>query len=151
MNRVLSGSIVVMAGLVTIVIVGKRADLQCHRIESTQINCQLTSSGLLGTNSISLPAGELRGADIEESQDSEGTTYRVVLLTHSGKLPFTDIYSSGLQGKREIADQINGFVSNPAPTSLSVQQDYRWFAYPFGAIFILAGSAIAVGRESKRL
>ena len=151
MNKVLFGSIFVVAGLGAIVIFGKRADLQCHRTESTQINCQLTSSSLLGTNNNSLPAGGLRGAEVEESRGSKGTTYRVAILTTSGTVPFTDVYSSDWQGKRQMADQINGFVSNPVLTALSVQQDDRWFAYQFGGIFILAGSAIALSRESKRL
>jgi hypothetical protein len=79
------------------------------------------------------------------NKDSDGDTYRVVLLTNSREVPFTSVWSSSAGGKQKNADRINAFIGNPGEISLRVQQDDRWFAYPFGGIFALVGGGLVLG------
>jgi hypothetical protein len=138
-ERAFFGGVFVVSGLVVIIFFGKVATLRCQRIEPTQGSCQLMRSGLLGSDEIKIPLNQLQSAKVDVNKDSDGDTYRIVLLTDGGKVPFTSIWSSGEEGKQEKADEINAFIGNPDKTSLRVQQDFRWFAYPFGGIFILFG------------
>ena len=78
---------------------------------------------------LSIPMGELQRAEVEVNEDSDGDTYRVVLITENGRIPLSEVYSSGERGKRARANQINAFLSNPEQMSLRIQQDHRWFAY----------------------
>jgi hypothetical protein len=131
-----------LAGLAVILFFGKVATLQCTRLEPKQVRCEYIVSGLLTKKSIQIPVGELQGADVEVNQDSDGNTYRITLLTQNqGRVPFTDSFSSGRE-KYSKANQIKAFVNDPEQMSLQVNQDDRWFAYPFGSIFAIAGGSI---------
>ena len=121
--------------------------LQCDRTESVQVVCQLTSSGVLGQYSTTISPGDLQSAQLEESNDSEGTYYRVVLVTKNGKILLSDISISigGLPlGKREIVDRINAFIGNSQQKSLSVQQNDTWFVYPIGASLVAIATYAAL-------
>lgn len=126
------------AGLALMIVFGKVATLNCDRLESTQITCELTRSGLLSRNVKSI--GKLKGAELEVGGDTDSDpTYRVVLIADNGKIPLNDIYSSSGSSGENVA-RINAFVNNIGETKLKIKQDYRWFAYPFGGIFMLAGT-----------
>ncbi len=136
-----------LAGLVVILFLGKLTQLECNRLEPTQVACQLTASGILNTRTTNIPVGELQGAEIETSQDSDGDiTYRVALITRQGRLPLTDSYSAGLgTNHQQNTNQINTFLSRADQENLVIQQDDRWFAFIFGGIFMLVGSGIIAG------
>lgn len=142
---VLFGSVFVVAGLAAMVFFGELATLTCQRLEPTQGSCQFVRSGLLGSDETTIPLNQLQSAKVDVNESSKGDTYRVVLLTDGGKVPFTSAWSSGAVEKQKNADGINAFIGNPGKTSLRVQQDDRWFAYPFGGIFILLGSGVVLG------
>lgn len=82
---------------------------------------------------------QLYGAEVETSTSSDTDTYRVALLTSDGKIPFPVIYSSGYETKQTTASRIDVFVLNPGEAFLAIHDDSRWFAYPFGALFVAAG------------
>lgn len=145
MGTVLFGSIFVVGGLAAMVVFGELATLTCHRVEPTQGSCQFVHSSLLGSDETTIPLNQLQSAKVDVNESHKGDTYRVVLLTDSGKVPFTTAWSSGAVEKQKNADQINAFIGNPGKASLRVQQDDRWFAYPFGGIFILAGAGVVLG------
>jgi hypothetical protein len=145
MGTVLFGSVFVVSGLVAMVVFGELATLTCQRVEPTQGSCQFVHSGLLGSDETTIPLNQLQSAKVDVNEGNRGNTYRVVLLTNGGKVPFTSVWSSGAEGKQKNADRINAFIGNPGKTSLRVQQDDRWFAYPFGGIFILAGGGVVLG------
>lgn len=124
------------------IFLGQLTTLLCQRLEPTQVACELTSSSLLGERMLSIPTGELQSAEVEVNEDSDGDTYRVVLVTKNSRIPLSDVYSSGERGKRTRANQINAFISNPEQMSLRIQQDHRWFAYSLGGIFAVVGGGI---------
>jgi hypothetical protein len=140
-----------LAGLPIIIFFGKLTTLKCARLEATQVACELTTSSLLGGHITPIPTGQLRGAEVEVNESSDGDTYRVALLTKNNSIPLSSVYSSGEEGKREKADQINAFIRNPGETSLIIQQDDRWFAYPFGGIFTLVGGGIILSSLMLKL
>ncbi len=98
------------------------------------------ASGLLGSKSKEIPLNILQGAKVEENNDGDGSnTYRVVILTSSGEVPFTSNSSSGESEKQAIASHIKNFIKNPAIASLTEKQDDRFSMYLFGGIFVTAG------------
>jgi hypothetical protein len=127
----------VLAALAIIIFYGRRITFTCQRVEPTQGNCQLMSFGLLGSNEITIPLNQLQGAKVDESSD--GDTYRVVLLTNDGDVPFTPICSSGAGEKQKNVNLINAFIGNTEKTFLRVQQDDRLSAYFLGGIFLIGG------------
>ena len=138
-------SVFVVAGLAVIIIFEELSTLTCQRVQPTQGSCQFVHSGLLGSDETTIPLNQLQSAKVDVYENHKGDTYRVVLLTDGGKVPFTSAWSSGAEEKQKNTDRINGFIGNPEKTSLLVQQDDRWFAYPFGGIFILAGGGVMLG------
>ena len=146
---VLFGTPFFIAGLFVIAKIGKLATLTCDRTASTVLECQLSTTGLLDTQTTAI--AQLLGAEVQTSESSDGDTYRLLLKTERGEVPLTEVYSSGRRGKSRKAALINAFVSNPSQTSLTIQQDDRWFAYPFGGIFVLAGGGIIIGSLSMDL
>ncbi len=141
----LFGTPFLLTGLAVMLFFGRLTSLKCQRVEPTQGSCQLVNSGLLGSDETTIPLNQLQGAKVDVNQDSDGDTYRVVLLTDGGEVPFTWVWSSGTGGKQKNADRINAFISNPGEISLRVQQDDRWFAYPFGGLFALVGAGLVFG------
>jgi hypothetical protein len=132
------GVVFASVGLFLLVTLGKVTTLTCTRTEPT--NCQLVASGLLGSQSKQIPLNTLQGAKVEESSDSDGSTYRVIILTSSADVPFTSYLSSGEGDKQVIASHIEDFVKNPQMTSLKQEQDDRLWIYLIGGSFVIAGS-----------
>lgn len=119
---------------------GRATTLTCKRVEPTQGRCELAEASLLGSQFREISLNQLYGAEVETSTSSDDSdTYRVALLTSDGKIPFPVIYSSGYETKQTTASRIDAFVLNPGEASLAIQDDSRWFAYPFGALFVAAG------------
>ncbi len=133
-----------ISGIAVIVGFGKVNTVRCDRVEPTQINCQLTSSGLLGETQKRV--FHLRGADIENNDD----TYRVVLLADQ-KLPLTDYYTSDYLAKQTQVRKIQTFINDPNQTLFTVSDDGRWFAYSFGGIFTLVGLGLFVGSLTTKI
>jgi hypothetical protein len=143
--QILAGSFFVVAGLVPIIIFSELATLTCQRVQPTQGSCRFVRSRLLGSGETTIPLNQLQSAKVDVTRGTKGgSTYRVVLLTDGDKIPFTLAFSSDAEEKQENADRINAFIANPGKISLRVQQDDRWFAYPFG-IFILVGGLVMLG------
>ncbi|MDD1428888.1 DUF4564 domain-containing protein [Dolichospermum sp. ST_sed9] len=83
----------------------------------------------------------LRGATVEESEDDDGISYRVIILTTGDKVPFTYYYSnSGFDDKQAIASHIEEFVKNPQITSLKEEQnDQSFFDFFWWCIIVAVG------------
>ncbi|MEN9252904.1 MAG: hypothetical protein Q6K99_05745 [Thermostichales cyanobacterium BF4_bins_65] len=72
---------------------------------------------------------------MEASEDDEGdSTYRIVLLTDSGRVPLTEYYSSGLQKHRVLKDKVDQFINSNQP-HLDISQDDRWMGVLIGGSF----------------
>ncbi len=151
----LFGGLFAAVGLIAITRFGQVTTLTCERVEPTLGSCQLISEGLLGSSSRQIPLPTLKGASVEtKTSQSTGSsrlnrtgvtyTYRVILLTESGQIPFTSYSSSGKASKSSIASKINAFVKNPNQRLLTVKQDERWGVYLFGGILVAVGGLIVV-------
>lgn len=141
-NR-LSGIPIILAGLLILVLNVELGVLECNRLDSMQITCELTSSNLLGKESQIIAAGQLKGAKVQTKRRN----HRVLLLTEGKAIPLIKSYTIGIQGKRNQANQINDFIHNSEPKSLTIKQDSRWFGYSFGLIFILSGIWMLLGSD----
>jgi hypothetical protein len=108
-------------GLIFLLFMAQRTDLDCRRVEPNLMNCQVKTSLLgltpIGTQDIS----GLIDAEVAENCDSDGCTYRVELHTTRGKMPLTSYYSSGEESKRALADKINRFVQEGSTESISLR------------------------------
>jgi len=133
-----------VAGVFIILYMGKINILECQRRLSEEISCVLSRKGLLGEEIINLKKGQLQQAKLGINRSDNSNTYRVNLITKKGITPLTEVYSSGLKGKRNHIDQINRFINNPSNSSLIIIQDERWFAYPFGGVFVLVGAGLMI-------
>ncbi|MEH2276174.1 MAG: hypothetical protein V7K40_15645 [Nostoc sp.] len=133
------GGILAAAGFSVIAIFAQVTTFTCTRIEPT--NCKLVTSGLLASKPKEFSLNMLQGAKVEESSnDSHGnSTYRVVILTSNGEVPFTSYFDSDHSKKETIVSHITNFISNPKITSLTEKQDDRLWMYLIGGIFVSGG------------
>jgi hypothetical protein len=63
---------------------------------------------------------EVTAVDVEQSRDSDGSTYRVAIRTTSGEsIPFHSYYTSGVASKERQAKKLRDFLALPDPTDAS--------------------------------
>lgn len=141
----LMGGVFTTVGLAVGLTLGGETTLECDRtLPSAQ--CQITSSSWIETHTQTLPVNQMLGAEVESSHSSDGGyTYRVVMLTQEGRVPLTDVYSSGMTHYSDQAKQINQFLQNPDQPHLRLRQDNRWWGLLFLVAFGGGGLAILFG------
>ena len=130
------------AGIFIILNMGKIYTLQCQKELSEEISCVLSRNSLISKETINLEKGQLQKAELGISPSDNSNSYRVNLITMEGVIPLAELYSSGVQSKRDNVNRINNFIKNPSTDSLMISQNDRWFAYPFGAVFALSGMGL---------
>ncbi|MEH2397304.1 hypothetical protein [Nostoc sp.] len=140
------GGLFAAAGFSVVAIFAQLTTFTCTRIEPT--NCKLVTSGLLASKPKEFSLNMLQGAKVEESSnDSYGnSTYRVVILTSNGEVPFTSYFNSDDSKKETIVSHITNFISNPKITSLTEKQDDRLWMYLIGGIFVTGGLITLLAR-----
>jgi hypothetical protein len=139
----LSSSTLQVAGICAGAFFGQTSILECQRLESNQVDCQLYGE-LLGFPLSNREIGHVEQAWVDVSTDSDGDdTYRVVLSGPHADLPLTAFYSGSYRSKEETAGRINAFLTDPSQTSLQVEQSERW-VFILSACFMLIGM-LAVG------
>lgn len=140
----------------------------CSRIESVQEHCELTSKQLLDTTTQTILLADIQEATVDSQfslrnsysrrnsdsrrighsrQDSysEGIyTYRVVFVPTQGEIPFTDYWTSDLDEKQAIANQVNTYLQDRNQSTLLVEQDDRLLSYSLGGLLTSIG-LIAIG------
>lgn len=129
---------------IVVIFMGGKTTLNCQKIDNNQNICQLTKASLYQTKVETLPGSIIR-ARVDVNEDSDGDTYRVILITSNQEIPLTNMYSSGSKNKRVNKNKINNFLQNSSQKSLTVTQDDRFFLYPFGSIFFLVGGGVILG------
>ncbi|HIK18625.1 MAG TPA: hypothetical protein IGS53_25555 [Leptolyngbyaceae cyanobacterium M33_DOE_097] len=140
---VLFGLPFLVGGIIAALTIGQRSLLTCDRLEPKQVECELKTNSFLAERTMRIPVGHLQGAEVEVNDGDDGDTYRVALITQGGRVPLTEVYSAGIGfNHRGKVEQINAFLQNPEQMTLTVQEDYRWFAYLFGGIFVIVGGVI---------
>lgn len=133
----------VVAGVCLILFLGEHSVLACSRPDPSQTICQLTNSTLVSQQVT--PISQLQSAEITESTSKSrkrrdrSKTYRIVLITSSGRIPFTRAYSSDPDPKERNLAQINAFLSTPSQSSLKIEQDDRGLMILIGSVFIIVG------------
>jgi len=139
---VLYGLAFTACGCLFSLIFGQAATLTCTRVEPSQIECVRESKwlGWLPVSSASLQ--HVQGAEVAQSCDDEGCTYRVELSTAEGTVPLTSYYSSGSQSKQETADRVNAFLKDLRESSLTVKSDAGLLAFVLPLVFVLVGPLI---------
>lgn len=137
----------------TLYIVGARLNtLNCVRASSVEITCELTSLGVLGKHKTVISSGQLKSAELESDQEAVGDTGQLILITQNDRIFFPNFSSSTFlfsnkRSQQEKVNQINTFISNPAQTSLMIQQDVRgqlWFGVPLFTIGLLSISKTVI-------
>ena len=122
-----------LMGLMAVLSFGKLNTLNCNRIEPSQVTCELTSESLI-SKSIS-KIDRLQGTEIQEKRDSDGDTYRIIVLTsESRRLSLPRSYNSN-----NTISKIDAFLNNREQLSLRIQRDNRSSQYILGSIFMLFG------------
>jgi hypothetical protein len=110
--------------------------LECQRTKPTQINCQRTITGILGTEITVIP-GQVTGASVITASG-----VGVVLSTSKGSMQLTQQRQFVRDTQREIASNINAFIRDTPQSNFKIQQDDRWQGWLTGANFFLPGMAI---------
>jgi hypothetical protein len=143
-SATLYGLVFTACGCVLSLIFGQAAILTCNRIEPSQIECVRQTKWLrwVPVGEQSIP--ELRGAEVGQSCDEDGCTYRVELNTAEGLIPLTTYFSSGAGPKQEATERINAFLQNPQGSSLTVRSDAGLLAFILPFAFVLVGPLIAM-------
>jgi len=129
---------IVVAGAM-LLIFGKKVTLNCNRSLPPAGSCTLETTSFIDRRNMDFSLGELQQAVIDVSASSDGDTYRVVLVTAHGEIPFTDYFSSGYSGKQELADEINNYLRSTSQQSLSVKSDDRLIMSILAGVFGGAG------------
>lgn len=122
--------------------------LDCQRQTFDQGQCQVkTLQGPLEweRNVHTFTLRQFRGAELESqySRSNAGRIYRVVLRTEQEAIPLTSHFDSSVAEKNALANQINGFLSDPNQKTLSIQQGDRRSSYFMGGMFV--GVSLLVG------
>jgi hypothetical protein len=119
--------------------------LSCQQIESKQGNWKLTESSLSGSKTQEISLDNLVGGKVTTGRKGSS---RVVLLTKSGEIPFTN-YDTRWGDQNYIAKEINNFVENADRKLLNVSQDDRWFLWTLGSICVVTGVLEYVWKREK--
>ncbi len=139
-KSILFGLIFMVMGIVFMFIFGQTTDLTCSKTDTGTTKCT-TEVKFLGL--ISLSTNEFQDvyrAEVEESCDDEGCSYRVVLTTTDGERPLTSFYSSGWAGKDKMAGQINTFIgSNLNRGTLFIREQSGMWASLLAMVFLFVG------------
>ena len=139
-KSLLFGLVFMVMGLVFMFIFGQVTDLTCAKTPEGKTECT-TEVKFLGV--FTLSSNNFRDvyrADVEESCDDEGCSYRVVLTTIEGQQPLTSYYMSNWSGREKIAARINGYVGTASSREpLALQENSGLWASLFSLIFVLVG------------
>lgn len=132
-----AGGIFVGLGLL-LISSGKLTTLTCNRVGSTLDQCQLVSSGILGSLMQETRHIELQGAKVEANPMDDDAS-RVILLTKSGEILFTSSTIDNDIKSIATASDINDFVKQVKKASLTIHNDERWHYVQMGGFIISFG------------
>ncbi|MFZ6029282.1 MAG: hypothetical protein ACOYYS_16340 [Chloroflexota bacterium] len=101
--------------------------IHCERLEPKQITCTLNEKLFDAIPVRQRTIENVQGAEVETYSDSDGDTYKVVLLTTGGRIPLTPYSSSGYDDKAAVVAQVNQFVGAGRQDVLDIQQPVTWW------------------------
>lgn len=139
-KSIIIGLVFMVLGIFFMFIFGQVTDLTCVKTESGKTECTKVVNFLGVIPLSSRGFRDVYRAEVEESCDDEGCSYRVNLITIDGERPLTSYYTSGWASKEEIAGQINTFIgSNLNRGALSIQDKSGLWASLLSLVFLLVG------------
>jgi hypothetical protein len=127
-----------LTGLGLAVATAKIVTLECQRSDSTQITCQRTVTGILGTTTDKIP-GQLQTATVVKAG---GTG--VVLGTTTGKVELAPYHVFVTNKHQETADRLNNFLKDHQQANVRVEQDDRLGNSLFFGNFLLGSLGIGI-------
>ena len=125
---------------------GRQKILKCTRIDSALVECQLTSSGIIGSQTTKL--SEVKEAEIVVRKSATNRdrqrrdVYSVVLVTNDRRILVSGTSTSNYDQKKADVRRINSFLNNPQQFVLKMQSDSRWLGLIVGSILASVGLAI---------
>lgn len=119
-------------GLILLLVLGRLTSLRCDRFGLSLASCTVETLGIGLEKQKTLLLKHVYRADID-------SLYRIVLRTDQGDIPLTYPYTALNWEQKAVVSQINNFLGNPIALNLSMSQDGRAFAYPFGIILLGGG------------
>lgn len=106
----------------------------CHKIEDRSNICHLELSGIMGSETTLIPLEDLRRSTVEKHSDSEGTTYKFILITKDRRFRLDrDLLNQHgrVKQKREKANKINDFLAKETERFVLVEENISWITYVF--------------------
>lgn len=150
---VMSG-VLMGVGLGTGALLMGRSTFDCDRTQSDQ--CTITHDYLLRYRTESFPLVTLQGAEVQTAPASDSNdTYRLLLLTREGPVPFTQSFSSNWSRYTSQANQVTRFVQTPSQPQVRLHQDSRWLGLlvllSFGGVglLMLINNKVVTGEFNK--
>lgn len=131
--------LVFLLGIIIILRHGTLKTITCERIERSQINCEFTSSGLLGTKTSEID--QIQSAEVELRSFLGNDFYRIAFITKNSKvsIPFGDS-DADIVNKR--VNRIKIFIKEMDDPSFKIEvPNCIYFPRINGGIYILAGAA----------
>ncbi|WP_066381615.1 hypothetical protein [Anabaena sp. CA = ATCC 33047] len=139
----LFGGIFAAGGIFFIATLGKVTTFTCNRIENQPASCQLISNSFLKSQTHTWNLLEIKGAKLDTSTTDEWGSYPFLLLTNQGSFPI-NLINADRTKKETYATQINDFLKNSPATTLTIQEDSRFWTYPLGLLLIAAGGGCII-------
>jgi len=134
------------AGLGFTLALAEQVAFQCQRSAIDAVDCTLTTTSLLQTNTQTFPRNYFQGAQVRQGVSREGDQmYRVQLLTDTTTLSLTKTMGYG-DGSRERAavEQINQFFQDDTQAVLAIMEDNRGGIVMVGSVMMAAGLMVTL-------
>ncbi|PSB58515.1 hypothetical protein C7B77_04390 [Chamaesiphon polymorphus CCALA 037] len=128
-----------LLGLGTIALTAKVITLECERDPSSQIECQRSVVGILGTERDRIP-GKLKSATTVKTSGKGA-----VLRTTEGAIELAPYRAFVTDRVNKTVDRLNAFIKDPRQTKISIEQDDRWANSLWYINFLVGGLAVAIG------
>ncbi|MEL6439999.1 MAG: hypothetical protein AAFQ80_12185 [Cyanobacteria bacterium J06621_8] len=125
---------------------GRQKILKCARIEPELVECQIKSSGIIGSQTTKLSGVEKAEIITRKKTNVNNRlrkdTYGVVILGSGQKISISVVSTSNRNAKQADVRRINSFINNPRQFTLTMEEDGRWLGFIIGSILIAVGSVV---------
>jgi hypothetical protein len=143
----LFGSLLLVAGCLTVFLFGRTSHLTCQRVGPENARCQFEET-LLGRPMRTATLDQVNGARLatRDAPDEE-ITYEVRLESPEGELTL-DLPNSSFEGKDRIASQVTAFVQGRKEADLAVRQR-GLVGWLLGSLFFLSGLVVLLQAQDR--
>lgn len=122
---------------------GKNITLECFRTAGTNSECKLTEQNLISKTIKPILLASITGARVDskmvKTKGKTVTESQIILITKTGELPLSSIYSRDTQLIQNNLAKINVFLTYPEQASIIITDDERKTPFIIGAILFICG------------